>query len=306
MASVIFAILPVFILILLGYGMKRASFPGDAFWPLADRVVYFLFFPALLIQNLSRAHLGDIDPCGLFGALYGALFLNAAFAYALRPILRIDGPAFTSLFQGSVRFNTFVGFGAVVALAGNPGITLYAVMISLAIPTINVMCVLTLARYGSHPGGTGLLDQLKMLAKNPLIISCLIGIAMNWSGLRLPPGIEPVLKILGDAATPLGLLTVGAALNLDAIRAGGKALTATVMLKMLVYPASMLLVTGLWGLSPLETRVLVLWAMLPTASASYILARQLGGDAPLMAAIVTATTLAAFLTMPLFLTLLGV
>lgn len=306
MASVIYSILPVFILIVLGFGMKHLRFPGDAFWPLADKLVYFVFFPALLIQNLARADLGDLDPTGFFGTLYGALFLNAALAYLLRPLLKIDGPAFTSLFQGSIRFNTFVGFGAVVALAGNAGITMYAVAISLAIPTINVLCVLTLARYGANGGAPRLADQLRMLAKNPLIVACLIGIALNISGLRLPPGIEPVFKILGDAATPLGLLTVGAALQLDAARAGGRALGVTVALKMLVYPLSMMGLARLWGLGTLETQVLVLWAMLPTASASYILARQLGGDAPLMAAIVTATTLAAFITMPLFLMLLGV
>lgn len=305
MLSVLLSILPVFLLILVGQVMKRANFPGDAFWPLADRVTYYLLFPALLIQSLSRADLGGLDPKGLFGSILCAIFLNAVLAYGLRPLLKLEGPAFTSLFQGSVRFNTFVGFGAVAALAGQPGITLYAVAISLAIPTINVLCVGTLLRYGSHGRGSSVADQFIALAKNPLIVACLIGIALNQLGLRLPPGIDPVFKMLGDMAAPMGLLTVGAALEPDAARQGGMTVAVTVLLKLVVYPLSMLGLAWAWGLGHLETQVLVLWAMLPTASASYILARQMGGDAPLMAAIVTASTMAAFVTMPVFLALLG-
>ena len=305
MLSVILSVLPVFILIVIGQAMRRWNFPGDAFWPLADRAVYFVFFPALLVHNLARADLGELDPTGLFGSLYFAIFLNAILTFAIKPWLKIDGPAFTSLFQGSVRFNTFVGFGAAAALAGNPGITLYAVVISLAIPTMNVLAVLVLARYGAHGRGTSLPDQLLLLAKNPLIIGCAIGILINLSGLRLPPGIDPVFKMLGDVAAPLGLLTVGAALQVDAARQGGAALTVATLLKLVVYPTTMLTITWFWGLEKMETQILVLWSMLPTASASYILARQMGGDAPLMAAIVTSTTLGAFITMPIFLGLLG-
>lgn len=298
MLSVVFAILPVFLLILLGYGMKRADFPGAAFWPLADKLVYYLFFPSLLIENLARADLGDLDPKGLFGSLVGAILLNALLAYILRPLLKIEGPAFTSLFQGSVRFNTFVGFGAVLAFTGQAGITIYAVAISVAIPLINVLCVTTLLRFGSHGGSTHIGAQFGALMRNPLIISCLIGILLNISGMKLPPGIQPFFKMLGDVASPMGLLTVGAALQLDALRRGGRALAATVSLKLVVYPLVVMGFAKLWGLGELETQVLVLWAMLPTASASYILARQMGGDAPLMAAIVTATTVAAFISIP--------
>ncbi|WP_428246994.1 AEC family transporter [Ferrovibrio sp.] len=306
MVDVIFAILPIFLLILIGLGMRRWSFPGEGFWPLADRSVYFLFFPALLIHNLARADLGDLDPTGLFGTLFGSILLIAVIGYSLRRPLKLDGPAFTSLFQGSIRFNTFVGFGAVAALSGNAGITLYAVVISVAIPVLNVLTVLVMMRFGSHArGGASWRDQFIALAKNPLIIACLVGIFLNQTGIGLPRGIDAVLKTLGDVAAPLGLLTVGAALQLDALRRGGPAVAATLVLKLLLYPAAMFGLARLWHLTLIETQVLVLWAMLPTSSASYILARQMGGDAPLMAAIVTATTLGAFITMPILLGLMG-
>src|SRR3546814_18415528 len=103
----------------------------------------------------------------MLGALLIALIVQAALVYALRPLMNVDGPAFTSVFQGAVRFNTFVGLGAVTALGGGTGVTLFAVAIALAIPTLNVMCVLTLSRYGDHGQGPPLKAQLLFLVQNP-------------------------------------------------------------------------------------------------------------------------------------------
>jgi malonate transporter len=306
MLSVVFAIIPVFLLIALGGGLKRFNFPGDAFWPLADKMTYFIFFPALLVDNLSSARLGTLDPTGMLGALLAVILLQAALVYLLRPLAKVDGPGFTSLFQGAVRFNTFVGLGAVAALDGGAGITLFAIAIALAIPVLNVLCVLTLARYGAHGQSTSFKGQALFLIKNPLIIACLIGIAMNLTGLSLPRGIEPVFKMLGGIAAPMGLLTVGAGLQWEAARNGGRAVLLACALKLAIYPLMLLAAAKLWGLGPLETKVMVLWGAMPTASASYILARQMGGDAPLAAAIVTVSTILAFVTVPLFMLLAGV
>jgi malonate transporter len=306
MLTVVLAIVPIFLLIALGGGMKRFNFPGDGFWPLADKVTYYIFFPALLVENLSSARLGSLDPTGMLGALLAGILIQAALVYLLRPLARVDGPGFTSVFQGALRFNTFVGLGAVAALEGGAGVTLFAVVIALAIPLLNVLCVLTLARYGAHGQGTSLKAQAIFLARNPLIIACLLGIAMNVTDISLPPGIAPAFKMLGSMAAPMGLLTVGAGLQWQAAKQSGRAVALSCALKLLVYPVVLFGLSRLWGLGPLETKVLVLWGTMPTASASYILARQMGGDAPLAAAIVTIGTVLAFLTMPVFLLLVGV
>ncbi|MEK9969105.1 MAG: AEC family transporter [Ferrovibrio sp.] len=306
MLSVVFAIIPIFLLIALGGALKRGNFPGDAFWPYADKMTYFIFFPALLVDNLSNARLGNLDPTGMLGALLAVILLQAALVYLLRPLAKVDGPGFTSLFQGSTRFNTFVGLGAVAALEGGSGITLFAVAISLAIPVLNVLCVLTLARYGAHGQGTTFRGQILFLAKNPLIIACLLGILMNVTGLSLPRGIDPVFKMLGSMAAPMGLLTVGAGLQWEAARSGGRAVLMACALKLVIYPLMLFGAAKVWGLGLLETKVMVLWGTMPTASASYILARQMGGDAPLAAAIITISTILAFVTVPVFMLLLGV
>ena len=107
------------------------------------------------------------------------------------------------------------------------------------------------------------------------------------------------MEIISRAALPLGLLAVGVALNLGALRTAGKPLVISSGLKLLIMPLVAVGISLLLKLEAHEQAMLVLFASVPTATSAYILARQLGGDAPLMAAIVTAQTLVAMLTLPL-------
>ncbi len=286
---------PVFALILLGLGLRRLGFPGDGFWPAAERFTYFLLFPALLVQRLAVARLGDYAVGPVAVVIVAILLGMTALIYGFRPWLRVDGPAFTSVYQGVIRFNTYIGLAVALAVFHAEGGTVAALVMAIMIPLINVLCVLVLT---IHAGGSATVTGVaRGLITNPLIVACLTGIGLNLSGIGLPWGSAAVLEILARAALPLGLLAVGAGLRLEGLRRPGL-LAAASGLKLLALPA---LAAGLcWVAQPgrLETAVLVTFAALPGASTAYVLARQLGGDAPLIAAIVTVETAAALVTLP--------
>lgn len=289
---------PVFAMIVLGFGLRQLRFPGDGFWPEAERFTYFILFPALLVRQLALARLTDyaVGPVALIIVLLLATMTAAL--YALRPWLRVDGPAFTSVYQGVVRFNTYVGLAVVLAMFHAEGGTAAALVMAIMIPLLNVLCVLVLSAHAS--GGATASGVLRSLITNPLILACLLGIGLNVAGIGLPWGSAAVLEILARAALPLGLLAVGAGLRLDAL-AQPRILIVASGLKLLALPALAGLLCGLIQPGELETQVLVTFAALPSASAAYILARQLGGDAPLIAAILTVETALALLTLPLVL-----
>ena len=142
------------------------------------------------------------------------------------------------------------------------------------------------------------------LASNPLILAILAGLALNLTGIGRPPVLGPLLEILGQAALPLGLLAVGAGINLSAVHGSARLLATATLLKLAVMPLlawSLCQAVGLQGLGAFAT---ILLNAMPTASAAYILARQLGGNAPLMAAIITVETGVALVSLPLVLGLL--
>jgi len=303
MNTFIVALLPVFGTIVVGYLFKRYTFPGDAFWPLAARITYFAFFPALLINNLAPARLADLAIGRLILAVLLPTLLVALAVILARPYLRISGVVFTSVFQGSIRFNTYVGLAAVAALYGSPGITLVAINLAVLVPLVNVLSVLMLTRHGSIRS-LHWRDTLPALAQNPLIIACVLGIALNLSGIGLPFVTGELLEIFARAALPMGLLTVGADLDLRAVRTGVWPVLVASGLKLLVLPLLTALACRLLGIGDLAMAVAVIFAALPTATSAYILAQQMGGDAQLMAGLLTVQTLAAVVTMPLVLLLL--
>ncbi|KVZ44235.1 transporter [Burkholderia ubonensis] len=300
--AVLLALAPVALLVALGHGLKRSGFVGDAFWPSAERLCYYVLLPALFAHGLASARLQSLAVMPLALALVGSTVAVAAALLLIRPFVRVDGAGFTSVFQGAVRFNNYVGASLAAGLFGAQGIALAAVCVAAIVPTVNLMCVLVFARYGSTRLGIAAL--VRQIVSNPLVVACATGIAMQASGATFPPAIEPAVRALGAASMPLGLLCVGAALRFDAARAWMQPVCVASAFKFVAMPLLTLVAGRALGLGDAALTVALLFQALPTSSASYLMARQLGGDAPLMAGITAFQTLFATIAMPAVLTTL--
>ena len=298
------ALVDVFLLIALGVALRRVVIREDAQWAGIERFVYFVGFPALLIRTLAQAPLASAPIGAVGGALAGAVILMTAICLAMRPLLKIDGAAFSSVFQGATRWQTFVALAVASALYGDAGVTLAAVAIAAMIPLLNVINVWALARFAaaSRPRGR---DVLLAIGQNPLIWGCLIGLALNVTGLPWPAPAVALFDALGTTSLPLGLLMVGAGLRVERLLRPRAATLVATGLKLVVMPALAIGLGLLFGAHHSGLAVIACCAAVPTASNAYVLARQMGGDAPLMAEILTVQTVAAALTMPAVLALVG-
>lgn len=293
MSDIAGALGPVFLLILFGVLLRRIGFPGESFWPQAERLTYYVLFPAMLIYKLAIADVGNTP---LLPTLVSILFMllgGSTLLYLLRRQVASNGPAFTSVFQGGIRFNTYIGMACADALYGDAGLVAAAVVVAIMIPLVNLLCVLSF-HLTLHRGNLGPFSVFKSLVSNPLILGCLVGIALNQTGIGLPGWSKNTFALLGSAALPLGLLAVGVALEIRAIHGAWKELISASLFRFLLLP--LLMLAAIHWLTPplLNSQVLLLFASLPTASSAYILARQLGGDTTLMANTITVQTLAGF------------
>ncbi|MDR5866403.1 AEC family transporter [Halomonas koreensis] len=293
---------PLFLLILLGAVLGRCRWPGGDFWPRLEGLIYYLLFPAMLVATLTDAEIRDVPVIRLAGVLLGGLGAFTLLLWGLRRRLALDAPAFTSVFQGALRFNTYVGVAGAAALHGPQGATVAAVAVALMVPTVNVLCVGSFIA-AAPSGGLGTGPRLAALARNPLILACLAGAGLNLSGLGLPGWSGEAVDLLGRAALPLGLVAVGVALRPRALLRRDGAVWTAGLIKLVLLPGLVLGLAVLLALPPVSRDVALLFAALPTATSAYILARQLGGDADLMATLITGQTLAAMVTLPLWLRL---
>jgi malonate transporter and related proteins len=293
------ALAPVFILIALGWVLRTRGFPGAAFWPAAERLVYFVLFPPLLFLTTAAADLGALDLLPIAGALTLAIGATVALTIALRPFLGLSDAAFTSVLQGGIRCNTYVGLAAGSALLGELGLIIMGLVVFIVVTTVNVVSVVALIHYGGR--GAGPRDVLAAVARNPLILACVLGFSGNALGVELPAIAYDTLDILARASLTLGLLCVGAGLELAHLGRARRAALVTSALKLLVLPAATALACRLFAIDPLSAAAAVLFTAAPISASSYVLARQLGGDASMMAGLITITTIAAIGTMPLVL-----
>ncbi|WP_028135935.1 AEC family transporter [Bradyrhizobium japonicum] len=300
MPVVIAALLPVFILIVLGVVLKRSLMRLDTQWHGLERLTYFVLFPMLLIQTLVKADLSKVPVAGVGGALLLAALAMSLLCLALRPALArlgVDGPAFTSIFQGATRWQTFVALSIAANLFGDVGLALASVAMVAIIPLVNVFSVSVLARYAS-PERQSARAIVMTLVRNPLIWACIIGLSVNVSHLPLPRLWHEVADALGSSSLAIGLLVTGAGLHLEGLLRPSAGAAIGVVLKLVLMPA-FALGLGVWfGLSGNSLAIVAICSAVPTSSSAYVLARQMGGDAPLLAQIITLQTIFAAITMP--------
>jgi malonate transporter len=301
---------PVFLLIVLGYALRRKRFLSEGFWEGADRLTYFVLFPALIIHTLAVVDLANLSISGMALALTIPVLLIAITLSLARPYFQSrghDGPAYTSLFQGAIRPNTFVGLAAAAALFGEAGLTLAAVAVVVLTPMVNLLSASTLARHASneHEGAKA---QILLIATNPLILASLAGIGLNFCGIGLPGVAAPLFESLGRAALTLGLFSVGAGLYPIASRSDEgsplPALAVSGIAKLVLLPVLTAAFLHLFEVQGMTAAVAILFAALPTSATAYVMSRQLGGDHSLMARIITVETMAATCTLPTALVLL--
>lgn len=288
-------LLPDFSLILLGAAIRRHMGLGESFWSGVEKLVYFILFPALLVNAIVRTRL-DISAAlpllsTAFACMAGGMLLGLLPRLLPLRALHLPPLAQASLFQCAYRFNSYIALAVAGMLFGAPGIATMGLVVGAAVPLANLASVWALARHGER----GLWREV---ASNPLIWGTATGFVLNLAGFIPPAPVQAFLGRLADASIALGLIAVGAALRLDGVGKSGAYAIWLLAVKLLALPILAVLIGGQLGLSGLNFQIAVLFAALPTASSAYILAMRMGGDGRSVAWLISATTLGSMITLP--------
>lgn len=295
------AFVPIFGLLALGAVLKRRLLREDAVWAGIEKLIFWVLLPCLIASALSTLRLGELPIGGLATAIWTTLLIGTAASVVLARALGHGHAAMTSVLQGGIRFNNLMAFAIGGAIWGAPGVAMAAVVTGLIVPCVQV--IVTVAFALGRDGAVRPLSLLRQVALNPLIIGVVAGFVLGALG-GLPPGLQPAVRSLGQAAVALGLLCVGAALTLEGLGLRPGTQAATALLKLVCVPALTWAFCALLGIGALPTAIAVMAMALPTAATSYVMARAMGGDAKLMAAITTSEHLLSMVTLPVWVWLL--
>ena len=301
------SILPIFLTFVCGYAMVATNvLPRDR-WEGIETLSFRLLIPVVLIRSIAVSDLSISKFGSMILVLLAALTIAGLLVLLLRSVLsqeQLPNPAFTTLFQTTTRWNAFIALAAAELLIGPEGFALIAVAMAVLIPLINIFNIIVLAVFGTARATFGMI--IATVFKNPLVQACLIGLAINLSGVVLPQSIIQTLDLIGRAALGVGLLAVGAAISLKRLLKHSAAVWAGVTLRLALCPALFLLIAAFAGLNATQTLAGVLVLAVPAASNGYIVAKQMGGDADLYADILAWQTVIAMLLLPLIAIFLAV
>jgi hypothetical protein len=290
-------LLPDFLLILLGFVICRGTALDRPVWQAAEKLVYFLLFPVLLFNSIVKSPLQAMQTMSLALAGVGTVAVGVVVALAIGRWPGVDRRRHASGAQVAYRFNSYIALALAERMQGAQGLAWVALLIALSVPLCNVAAVWPLARHGGH-------SYTRELTRNPLIISTVLGLVGNVAGLQLPEALATVLQRIGVAALPLGLMAVGAGLTVGGLKAASGLATALSGIRHALLPAVAIGLTLALHLAPEQSGIVVLFAALPTASSTYVLAARMGGDGGFVAGLVTVSTLLGMLSVPLWLAVL--
>ncbi len=235
-----------------------------------------------------------------------SIALMSVLLLALWPALCRSGvsrAAFTTVFQTSSRWNAFIALAIGQKIAGSDGLALVALVMAVIVVPINFINVGMLVWFSHSERNWATLTR--RIVTNPLILGCLAGLAMRLAPVQLYGPADAAVELLARSALGLGLIMVGAGLRLqDALKPSGT-VVLPIALKLLVLPAVMVGICVVLGIGGQTLYLMTLCASVPTAMNGYVLARQMGGDAQLYAAVVTLQTAASIVTIPLVLSATG-
>jgi predicted permease len=312
MLDVLRVTFPFFALVLCGYwAARRQMLPFEAI-PGLNGFVLFFALPCMLFRFGANTPIAQLLDAGAFFMYLFCALVMVAFLVAISLNKRFgwNDAAFGAL-VGAFPNTGFMGVPLLVALLGSAaaGPAIVTIVIDMVITTSLCIALSRLDGAGQQGVSQAAKNALLGVVKNPMPWAILLGTLFSAFQIDLPGPVDKTVALLGDAASPVALFTIGAVLARSqtiAHHAQHGPLTwqdyvPVALIKLLLHPVLVLLV-GLAVISmgvPIDAfalKVMVLVAALPSASNVAMLSERFGADSGRIARIILVSTAAAFLT----------
>lgn len=289
-------VLPLFLIMAVGYLLRRIGLLDDAVLPKLNSLVFKAFLPMMLFNNIYHSDLESMmNPKLILTAVVSILVIFGVLCLVI-PRIEKDGPRRGAMVQGIFRSNYIIfGVPIVSGVFGEQGLGVVSILSAFAIPLFNVLSVVALEIF-SH-GTVNKNRIVKGIVTNPLIIASLLGVVFLLAGIPIPTPVEEALADMSAIATPLGLVSLGGFFKFADTKRYLKQLIIVVAGRLVVCPAIFLPVFVSMGFRGVDLMALATMMGAPIAVSSFIMAQQQGADADLAGQAVVYTALFSIFTM---------
>jgi len=296
---------PVFFLIILGNVLRRVRVPDISFWDTSDKLVYWILGPSLLFHFISQINLSSEMLYSYSAVILSGILFVAAVVIILAKIFRYPPETWTSILQGAVRHNAFIALAIAGSIFGDEGLAIATVFMFIYVPSINIflisIMISTIDQSGKTRSKKNISNIFVELIRNPFILAMILGVFFSMIQPDKLVAIVEISDLLGSAALPIILLTIGAKIKIRNLSLEITPIVVSNFFKLIAIPLIAYFVSKYMGLSQIETIIAVVFASVPTAAMSHTFAKQFGADEQLMTSIVTTQVALSFITIPIIL-----
>ena len=303
MADILKTILPIFVIIFLGWSLRRLDFMQEGFVKPANRLVYYVAIPAMIFREIAEAELVKQFSLILVAATLSPLILVGLAGLILVWGLKLQRYRVGSFLQCSFHGNLgYIGLAVAYYFLGDDGLTRASILAGFVMLLQNFLAVVALSKFNTEPKRKlSVFTLLRRILFNPVIISAMAGMAFSLYGLHLPVILDRSLSILSGMALPLALLVIGTSVSFAQMQQQLRLTTLISFLKLILLPALGLAFFYFLGFERVEYLPALILLASPTATISYVMASEMAGDADLATAAISITTLASAVTFILWL-----
>lgn len=302
------SLLPVVIVISLGLLLRESKIVSKENWLGIELLSYWLLFPVLVVVSLLKMDLSKFSLESVTKSYLLAVLVHLLIIWMLRKPLRkylgVNGRSYSSIFQTSTRWNAFIALAIAHNFAGDQGLAIVALLMAVTIPVLNFtnIVVLTLCCSDSKPTiAATVINTIKV----PIIWGALIGLSLNLAKVPIYEPLMVSFDIIGRAGLGIGLLTVGAGLQIKTMFRPRMTVLIGFTAKLLLFPLLVLISSMIFQVSGLALQISILSASVATAMNGYVLARQMGGDADLYATTASLQVVGSMFSIPIILWLIS-
>jgi len=303
--NIVSTIVPIFIVIFLGLVAKQWGFFTSDFLDQANRLVYYFAIPAMIFHSISKASLRTEFNLSVIMVSLFAILLITTVAWTMSRFLNIAQSSQGTFIQSSFHGNLgYIGLAVAFYYLGDSGLVKAAIIAGFVMILQNILAVIALQYHGqAGRGRTGITATLKTTMANPVILSALAGILFSLSGLQMPMIVGRALTIIKGMALPMALLIIGASLSFKKFKPRFWPVMVSCFLKVIMTPAIGLILFKLFSIDPLDYLPGLIILASPTATLTYIMAREIGGDSDFAVAAISISTIISSVTYGLWLTM---
>ena len=279
--------------------------PDLSFWEVNDKLCYWVLIPALLFHFISQVSLSS-EMLYIYAVIVFAGFVvTFSSSIFLGKILGYTPEVWTSILQGSMRQNAFIALAIAGSFYGSEGLKIASLFMFIYVPSINIIIITTMVmslnKSNQKDSKKAISNIFIEISKNPFILAMIAGLLVSLFPLERMTVLIGTTELLGSAALPIMLLTIGAKIKVRDLTLKITPIIISNSLKLIILPVIVYFVASYFNLSQIEIVVAVIFASVPTAAMSYSLAQQFGADHQLMRAILTTQVALSFITIPLLL-----